>query len=181
VLRAWIARGARGDVGPEVRRVDVSPREHRLARPGEAVALRVRGEFADGSREDLTPFCDFRVKDDSIAEVSPKGEVRRLRPGDPPVIVSYRGSLASARVLVPVPGDGAYPDVPTVNYIDEAVFAKLRLLNVVPSDLSSDAEFLRRVTIDTVGCLPAPDEVRAFLADSDPNKRAKKIDELLAH
>ena len=71
--------------------------------------------------------------------------------------------------------------MPEVNYIDREVFAKLRRLNMVPSDLSGDAEFLRRVTIDTIGTLPTPDEVRAFLADKRPDKRAKKIDELLAH
>ena len=71
--------------------------------------------------------------------------------------------------------------MPEVNYIDREVFAKLRRLNIVPSDLSGDAEFLRRVTIDTIGALPTPEEVRDFLADKRPDKRARKIDELLAH
>ncbi len=70
---------------------------------------------------------------------------------------------------------------PTVNYIDAEVFGKLRRLNMVPSDLSSDNEFLRRVTIDTIGTLPTPKEVREFLADTAPDKRTRKIDELLAH
>ena len=47
--------------------------------------------------------------------------------------------------------------------------------------MSGDAEFLRRVTIDTIGQLPTPEEVRAFLADKDPAKRTKKIDALLKH
>ena len=50
----------------------------------------------------------------------------------------------------------------------------------MPSDLSGDDEFLRRVRIDTIGSLPSPKEVREFLADTRPDKRAKKIDELLA-
>jgi hypothetical protein len=52
---------------------------------------------------------------------------------------------------------------------------------MVPSGLSGDAEFLRRVTIDTIGCLPSPEEVRAFLANRSADKRDRKIDELLAH
>jgi hypothetical protein len=52
---------------------------------------------------------------------------------------------------------------------------------MVPSDLSSDAEFLRRITIDTIGTLPTPEEVRKFLEDSSKDKREKKIDELLKH
>src|SRR5207253_10730291 len=37
-----------------------------------------------------------------------------------------------------------------------------------------------RACLDVTGTLPAPEEVRSFLADSDPQKRARKIDELLA-
>ena len=74
-----------------------------------------------------------------------------------------------------------YPKVPEVNFIDREVFAKLRRLNMVPSELSGDAEFLRRVTLDTIGTLPSPREVREFLADTRPDKRIRKIDELLAH
>src|SRR5262249_40505335 len=74
-----------------------------------------------------------------------------------------------------------YPKLTEVNFIDREVYAKLKRLNIVPSDLSSDTEFLRRVTIDTIGTLPTPDEVRAFLADTKPDKRERKIDELLAH
>ncbi len=37
------------------------------------------------------------------------------------------------------------------------------------------------MTIDTIGSLPSPEEVRRFLADKDPGKRAKTIDRLLAH
>jgi hypothetical protein len=118
-----------------------------------------------------------------VAEVTSLGKIRSRQPGDTAIVVSYRGNVLSVRVLVPTPASPGfrYPKVPEVNFIDREVFAKLRRLNMVPSDLSSDAEFLRRVSLDTIGKLPSPDEVRAFLADKSPNKRAKKIDELLAH
>ncbi|MBM4069396.1 MAG: DUF1549 domain-containing protein [Planctomycetes bacterium] len=48
------------------------------------------------------------------------------------------------------------------------------------ASLASDAEFLRRVYLDLTGIIPAAAETRKFLADSDPNKRAKTIDLLLA-
>jgi hypothetical protein len=109
--------------------------------------------------------------------------VRALHPGDTPVVISYCGHLATARVLVPAPAAPGfvYPDVRAAHFIDREVFAKLRKLNIVPSDLSRDEEFLRRVTLDTIGTLPTPEEVRAFLADTRPDKRAREIDKLLAH
>ncbi len=61
------------------------------------------------------------------------------------------------------------------------MFAKLKRLNVLASDLTNDAEFLRRVTLDTVGALPTAKQVRDFEADDRPDKRALKIDELLAN
>jgi hypothetical protein len=65
-------------------------------------------------------------------------------------------------------------------YIDNHIFAKLGQNGVKAAALSSDAEFLRRVTIDLTGTIPTPEEAQAFLTDLAPGKRAKKIDALLA-
>src|SRR5262249_35326068 len=64
--------------------------------------------------------------------------------------------------------------------IDEHVFAKLKELRIEPSDGCTDVEFVRRVFLDTCGILPTSAEVRSFVADADPQKRAKLIDSLLA-
>jgi hypothetical protein len=184
LVREWIRQGAkRGPGDGSVKRIDVQPREHRFARPGELIQLKVVVEFGDGTREDMTSFCEYRVKDDYIADVSPTGQVQGVHPGDTAVVIAYRGNLLTARVFVPAPVEPGfvYPAVPEVNFIDREVFAKLRLLNIVPSPLSTDAEFLRRVTLDAIGTLPTPEEVRAFLADSSPDKRLRKIDGLLSH
>jgi hypothetical protein len=184
VLRAWIAQGAKQHRGDgAVKRLDAQPREHRFTGSTDTIDLHVIAEFADGSREDVTPFCTFRAKDDYIADVAATGVVRGLHPGDTAVVISYGGNLATARVLVPAPAAPGfvYPNVPENNFIDHQVFAKLRKLNIVPSDLAGDAAFLRRVTLDTIGTLPSPQEVRDFLADKRPDKRGRKIDALLAH
>jgi hypothetical protein len=184
VIHAWIAQGAKQRPGHgAIKRLDVQPPEHRFARPGQTATFQVVAEFTDGSREDVTPFCALRAKDDYIADVSGDGEVRGLHPGDTALVISYGGNLTAARVLVPAPAaaDFVYPKICEENFIDREVFAKLRKLNIVPSDLSGDAEFLRRLTLDAIGTLPTPQEVRDFLADTRSDKRSRKIDELLAH
>jgi hypothetical protein len=183
VIRAWIAAGARlKEGGGKVRRLIVTPREHVFARAGQEIGLRAKVEFADGTSEDLTQFCDFRAKDDAIAEVTSSGVVRGLRPGDTPIIIAYRGELTTVRVFIPAEGSSGPPtDLPSANFIDTEVSAKLRSLRLPLSDLTGDDEFLRRVTIDAIGSLPAPDEVRRFRADARPDKRSRKIDELLTH
>src|SRR5215468_2654483 len=72
----------------------------------------------------------------------------------------------------------AAEEPPHKNFIDDHVFAKLKQDRLTPAKLSSDSEFLRRVTLDLTGRLPEPDQVRKFLADTDPNKREKLIDSI---
>ena len=43
----------------------------------------------------------------------------------------------------------------------------------------TDAEFLRRAMLDTIGTTPTPDEVEDFIADQDPDKRVKLVDRML--
>jgi hypothetical protein len=77
------------------------------------------------------------------------------------------------------PGGGiSYPA--SVNYIDDEIFGKMRTDGIRPAPMSTDEEFLRRVTIDLTGQIPDPAAVQAFLADKSADKRAKTIDALLA-
>ncbi|MEJ7640017.1 MAG: DUF1549 domain-containing protein [Singulisphaera sp.] len=49
-----------------------------------------------------------------------------------------------------------------------------------PSPAASDAVFLRRVSLDLTGQQPSPDQVRQFVAATDPEKRPQLVDRLLA-
>jgi Protein of unknown function (DUF1549)/Protein of unknown function (DUF1553) len=180
VFREWIRQGAPRSKGTgEIVDIAISPREYVFVTSGKPARLRVTARFVDGSSEDITPFCDFRVQDDGVARVSPVGEVAAVRPGDSGLAVLYRGKVAAVRLLVPAEATGNVDYPKPTGYLDREVFAKLKLLNVSPSEAASDLEFLRRVTIDATGALPTPDEVRTFLADESSDKRAKKIEELL--
>jgi len=182
LFRRWIAEGMPRDKGSgEIKHINLNPPEFSFKKAGDKGSLRVVATFADDAQEDITLLCDFRTNDEAVATVSPGGEVRAKRAGDTAIIVAYRGNILPVRVMVPMtpPPDFKYTKTPELNYIDREVFAKLRRLNIAPSDLAGDAEFLRRLHIDTVGGLPTPEEVRTFLEDKDPKKRQKKIDELL--
>jgi hypothetical protein len=77
------------------------------------------------------------------------------------------------------PGGGGGP-LPAVNFIDSDLFDAMKTAGVQPTTLSTDAEFLRRVSLDLTGQIPDSATVVAFVNDKAPDKRAKKIDELLA-
>ncbi len=184
LLHGWIAQGAKRVPGSgDIKSVKVNPPELALKGTGTKGQIKVEATFKDDTTEDITSLCEFRSNDDAVVEVNGDGAVKGLRPGDTAIVISYRGTVLPVRVMVPVvlPEGKTYPQVQAANYIDAEVFAKLKRLNIIPSELSSDSEFLRRVTLDTIGTLPTPAEVRAFLADNDPKKREKAIDRLLAH
>ena len=63
--------------------------------------------------------------------------------------------------------------------IDANIFGSLHAAGVSPAPLSTDAEFLRRVSLDLTGRIPASSEVIEFLADASPGKRGRAIDRLL--
>ena len=65
-------------------------------------------------------------------------------------------------------------------HVDKLVNKKLKEEKIAASALSSDEEFLRRVTLDLTGKIPTADRAAAFLDSKDAKKREKLIDELLA-
>lgn len=86
-------------------------------------------------------------------------------------------SAVAGRRRASLPPAGA---LPVANYVDTWIAAKQVRDGVKPTALAGDAEFLRRVSLDLTGQLPTSAEVLAFLAEGAANKRAKKIEELLA-
>lgn len=91
--------------------------------------------------------------------------------------------IALAPILASVaPLRAAEPLTPQAmaQQIDRAVAAKLAEASLHPSAPASDAEFLRRVTLDLHGRVPSPEQVRSFLGDKNPGKRAQLVATLLA-
>ena len=64
-------------------------------------------------------------------------------------------------------------------HLDRHIDAVLKREGLTPSKQTSDAAFLRRIHLDMTGVIPTPEQVSEFLDDSAPNKRSRKIDELI--
>jgi hypothetical protein len=182
ILRDWIASGARDDAAEHatLAGLTMTPAASQLHAPQDRQRLTVRAHFSDGQVRDVTHLARYSVHDEAIGAVTANGVVTKLNRGEAIVSAEYCNQFASARLtfLEPVP-EFRWPDPPEHNDIDRLVFAKLRLLSIEPSPLSSDAEFVRRLYLDVNGALPTAEETRRFLASDDPAKRTKLIDELL--
>ncbi len=183
LLTRWIEGGAQGvpEKAPQFERLEVTPSAIQFGKEGQTTTMRVVAHWSDGSKEDVTPLCRYETNNEQIATISAKGIVTAAKPGDTHVVVSYDSGVIPIPVIRPVSdqfGD-KYPAVATSTTVDKLVINKLNKLGMLPADLCDDAEFLRRVSLDLTGTLPTPHEVKSFLADSSPRKRAQKIDELL--
>ncbi len=184
LVTRWIAEGARREPGSgKINKIETVPREYRFSRPGQTAQVKVMATFEDGARENITPFCHLRVNDEYVAEINESGKLTGLHAGDTAVVITYRDQVLTSRALVTaeMETNDVYPDIPQSSYIDRHVFSKLEKLNIVPSEMCQDGDFLRRVYIDTIGRLPSPEEARKFIADKNPKKRANVISQLLRH
>ncbi len=179
----WIQAGAPGVAknAPTFVRLDVQPEEILFSHEDETVQLQVHAVWSDGSREDVTCLCRFQTNSSQVAEIDEFGKVTATQPGDTHVVVFYDNGVRPIPVIRPVSDRVGlnYPAVPAPTKVDQLVVQKLRKLGVVPSELCTDGEFLRRLSLDLTGTLPTAAEVEAFLADASPDKRTRKIDELL--
>jgi hypothetical protein len=191
LLRRWIETRAIGTASAQVlNRLIVEPAEVVFGQNTAPVALRVIARWENGDQEDVTPLCRYRTNNDAVVNVDADGIVTPVGPGDSHVVVFYDNGIAAVPVLRPyVPAavakiDASAPMASVVSgnaamEIDRLVQRKLGKLGIEPSALCGDTEFLRRASIDLTGSLPTPSEVERFLADSAPDKRSRKIDELL--
>lgn len=197
-LHAWLMHGARSDLdtAATLKKLEVLPGGRVLREPGRrqqlaqqfaqkfaqkfAQQLAVLAHFSDGQVRDVTRLSVFSSSDTAIASVDAQGLVQFHRAGEIAILCRYLQEMVPVRLMFLQPRPGfQWPGPKENNYIDRHVFAKLRLLDIAPSELCTDQEFIRRAYLDVCGVLPRPDEVRDFLASNKEGKRAALIDRLL--
>jgi hypothetical protein len=182
IFRQWQADGLRDDPPdlPPTTGMEVTPAVCVLHDADRCQQLAVRVSFADGSRREVTRLTVFSSSDPAIARVGPTGLVEFRQSDEVAILCRYMDQVKSVRLMhLKSPEGFIWPNPPSYNYVDQHVFAKLKLLSIAPSEPSSDTEFVRRVYLDVCGILPTADETRAFLASTAKDKRDKLVGSLL--
>lgn len=178
----WIAAGTPQDPADiaTCTGITIYPQNGVLDGPGETQRVTVRATYSDGTDRDVTHLALFLTNNENSAAISPSGVVTAGARGEAFVMARFSTFTVGSQYIVLPKGLQYQETAPEpVNYIDEFVASKLKKLRIHPSGLCSDEEFLRRISIDLIGLLPSREEYAAFMADTDPKKREKKIDELL--
>lgn len=163
---------------PKIVSLDVMPKALQL-RIGETATVRVMARWSDGVSRDVTRWALFDSQNRQSVDVSGGGVVTPQRPGLSAITTRFSGMVAAVPVTIPYGSASALHDFEPRNRIDHLAMDAWQKLSVVPARAASDAEFLRRVSLDLAGVLPTPQEVSAYLDDSALDKRARVIDRLL--
>jgi hypothetical protein len=189
-LLRWIESGAaparRSD--PVLARITVTPDRATFDARSRLRPLQVIAHFSTGATRDVTRQAIYQSNEPDIAEVNDTGVIQaRNRSGLFAVMVRYADRIAVFHGTVPHTQKvsateqslAAWERANHLSALDRHLLAGWKRLGIVPSPPASDAEFIRRASLDICGTLPTPDEVTAYVADKRSDKRARLIDRLL--
>ena len=184
LIEQWIAEGCHYDVdtAPHVDRLEVIPLKPLLQKGGQTQQQLVIAHYSDGSSRDVSREAIFKTSDFEVADVKQNGVIEAVRRGETSILVRFEGRYLANPVTVLGNRDGyTWNDSSGFNFVDVNVNNKLKRMKILPSELCTDAEFLRRVSLDLTGIPPTTGEVRKFLADAcdSKTKRTAKIKELI--
>lgn len=184
VIAEWISEGTQPPAAADrrIEKIAVEPRNLKL-RPGSKQQLLVTAYFNDGYREDVTGWVRFESTNAGTAIVNDSGQVELKGAGEAGITTMYLSKVDVASLVVPFPNkvrETAFLEAKKNNYVDGLVLDKLKALNIEPSGLASDSEFVRRAYLDSTGTLPTAAETEEFLASAGPDKRQKLIEKLLS-
>lgn len=139
-----------------------------------------RAKYSDGTDRDVTNLVVLSSNNDNSAPIDASGKLTAKSRGEAFVMARFDVfTVVSQAIVIPQKLKYEWSNIAEYNYIDTHVHNKLKNLRMFPSEVCSDEVFARRVFLDVVGLLPTPEELNAFVADKDPKKREKLVDELL--
>jgi hypothetical protein len=182
-LVEWIRAGALADRGeiPQATAIEVEPKQVLFTGSDVKIPFTVRATYSDGTDRDVTTLSTFSSSNDNSVPIEPgSGLATSQHRGEAFLLARFHTFTEGAQAIV-VPAEISHerPDFTAFNYIDTHVAAKLEKLRILPSPLSDDEAFLRRVFLDVVGLPPTLAEREKFLSDKRPQRRDFLVDELL--
>ena len=181
ILLGWLQQGApdSGAEAPALERLEVTVSPGAIVEDGQPATLHAQAIFADGTAKDVTRMTVFEPNN-TLTKATLDGVLTRERAGETTVLVRYLNKQTPVTLdWVPARPGWAWRDVPASNAVDQIIFRKLKVLRLQPSELCGDATFIRRASLDLLGLVPSAEEVRAFVADAAPNKRAALVERYL--
>ena len=190
LLYNWIRQGATYETLRHLTRVEISPQKHVISNLEDSIQLHATAHFSDGTTENVTRWTVFTPEDISAIEIDAATAVAKVRRrGRHIILARYLTEVVPVEFITPlneVPiqdvhkSDETHTSSESVGTsIDGEILKLLSTLRLPVSPAANDATFLRRVTLDLTGRIPAPGAVTAFLADSDANKQETLVDALL--
>ncbi len=183
IVRNWIGAGAKLDTSvARVASIEVYPNNPVIEQIGRRQQVRVVATYTDGTQRDVTREAFVESGNTEIAEIGAGGLLTAVRRGEAPVLARYEGAYAATTLTVMGDRTGfVWQEPETWGRIDELAAAKWQRMKIQPSDLCTDAEFMRRVYLDLTGLPPKADEIKAFLADQRETrvKRSELVDRLI--
>lgn len=187
IVRSWIAKGARLEKTPtKVLKIEVYPHNPVVQNIGSMQQIRVVATYPGGETRDVTNEAIVTSGNSEVAEAIEDypALVKVIRRGEAPILVRYEGAYAATTVTAMGDRSGfVWTDPPKFNQIDALVAEKWQRMKTLPSEISTDIDFIRRIYLDLTGLPPNPEEVKSFLVDVRHSqvKRDALIDSLIGN
>ena len=183
LLRSWIAEGVKLDLdSPRVKSLDILPKNPLVPLPGMKQQMAVLATYTDGKVRDVTPRPSSKAAAPKLPPWTSTVWSRRCAAARRPMMARYEGAYAATTLVVMGDRTGfAWKPVPEHNYIDSSSTRSCRQVKVLPSDLCSDSDFMRRIYLDLTGLPPRIDDSAQVPGGQRPTrvKRDELIDRLI--
>ena len=185
IIRAWIAQGAKLEENQtKVEKIEVFPLNPVVQNIGAMQQMRVIATYPGGETRDVTSEAVITSGNGEVAETVKDypALVKVIRRGEAPILVRYEGAYAATTVTAMGDRSGfEWIDPPSFNPIDSLVAEKWKRMKILPSEISTDLDFVRRIHLDLTGLPPAVEKVKSFLADPRHSQVKRKRVNRLTH
>jgi hypothetical protein len=184
LLQDWIEQGAQLGERPalELLRVETDVVGEFTDQSSVTFQLRALAKYVDQEEiVDVTHLTQFIAADtDAIRLDIELARFVLIRPGRHVIMARYMGRIEPIIVIQPFPHTTLTVQRETENFIDRRINQRLTDLRVDAGPIVTDAEFIRRITLDLTGRLATPDQVRSYINDFTEDKKGRLIDSLLS-